>query len=557
MEYGSFRNFTYLSRINPVLSIAMRKYFYSLLLLTVTGIGVNAQVPTWSENTACIFYTNCVKCHHPGGPGPFSLLDYNSAYTARYQIKAAVQTRYMPPWPPDHNYQTYAHERLLSQQEIDIISDWVDGGAPKGDTTLAPTPPVFSTNSQLSTIDWSGVIPTYTNAATQDDYRCFVIPTGLATATNIAGIEIMPGNGSMVHHVLVYTDTAYQVVINDNNDPGIGYTNFGGTGSNTSKLIGAWVPGMQPMFFPSGMGVKLQPNSYIILQIHYPQGTNGGVDSTRINLQYASGSVREVSLDPILNHITTLTNGPLIIGPNSTKTFYAQYTIPSITPLADKYTILSVFPHMHKVGRNIKSYAILPTNDTVNLISIPDWDFKWQGGYSFRQPLVLPEGTILKSEAFYDNTVNNPDAPNPNNWVFAGEATDDEMMIIYFSWLYAFPGDENIVVDTVTVKPTYNNCQFTTNLSVGQEDMVTANFNLYPNPTHDVITFSYYQPASGPFSILISDLSGRVVYRYENDHLSEGSYVQTLDTDQIAAGTYVVVFRSGNGTFAKRFVVSR
>jgi len=532
----------------------MRNVYFLTFLGLLWSSAAFSQSPTWAENTACIFYTNCVKCHHVGGPGPFSLVEYSPAYAARYQIKAAVQTRYMPPWPPDRNYQTYAHERLLTQQEIDVIAAWVDAGAPMGDTTLAPDPPVFTSNSQLSTINWSGTIPTYTNAFTQDDYRCFVLPTGLLADQNVAGIEIIPGNASMVHHVLVYTDTSSQVLTNDANDPGPGYTNFGGTGSNSSRLIGAWVPGMQPTFFPSGMGVKLKANSYIILQIHYPQGTNGDTDSTRINLQYAGGGVREVSFDPILNHGYTITNGPLIIPPNQTKTFYEQYTIPSVSPLVDNYTLLAVFPHMHKVGRSIKSYAILPTNDTVPLIDIPDWDFKWQGGYSFRKPMVFPEGTILRAEAFFDNTTNNPDAPNPNNWVFAGEATTDEMMLVYFSYLYAFPGDENIIVDTATVKPTWNNCQFMANIGV-EEEGFTANFNLYPNPTHDVVTFSYYQPAAGPFSICVLDLSGRKVYEYSNDQLSEGSYTQTLQTDRISSGTYVAVFRSRNGVFTRKFIV--
>src|SRR5690606_33023076 len=131
----------------------MRKIVFSASLFFLALIA-RTQTPNWSENVACIFYTNCVKCHFPGGPGPFSLLDYASAYTSRYQIKAAVQTGYMPPWPPDKNYQTYAHERSLTQQEIDVIAAWVDGGAPQGDTLLAPPVPPFSVSgSQLSQID--------------------------------------------------------------------------------------------------------------------------------------------------------------------------------------------------------------------------------------------------------------------------------------------------------------------------------------------------------------------------------------------------------------------
>src|SRR5687767_11128195 len=139
----------------------------------------NAQTYTWAENAACIFYSNCTKCHFPGGPGPFSLIDYANAYAARYAIKDAILSDYMPPWPPNENYQTYAHERLITQQEKDILVAWVDQGALEGNTSLAPTPPSFSAaGSQLPQIDFSGGIGNFTNVATQDDYRCFLIPTG-------------------------------------------------------------------------------------------------------------------------------------------------------------------------------------------------------------------------------------------------------------------------------------------------------------------------------------------------------------------------------------------
>lgn len=537
----------------------MKKTLLSAAFAIVFFSGLNAQTPTWSENTACIFYTNCIKCHFPGGPGPFSLLDYASAYTSRFQIKAAVQSGYMPPWPPDHNYQTYAHERLLTQQEIDVIAAWVDGGAPQGDTLLAPpVPPYNATGSQLTQIDFSAGIGNYTNTATQDDYRCFIIPTNFASDTYISNIELVPGTRSMVHHVLIYSDTAgTQLNSLDANDPGPGYTNFGGTGTNSAKLIGAYVPGSQPIAFPSGMGVKLPANGYIVLQIHYPQGTDGDTDSSRINLTFASSSVREVSLDPILHYFlpTVISPYPLQIAPNSTATFTETYTVPNVSPLQDNFTVLSVAPHMHKVGRSIKCYAIKPNNDTINLINIPNWDFRWQGQYEFRQPIIIPEGTILKAEAFYDNTSANPNAPNPNTWVYAGEATTNEMMLIYFSYLYTFPGDENIIIDTNTVKPYWNNCFFMMNLGNEEQETMTASINLYPNPTHDIITFSYYQPASGPYAIRIMDLSGRMVYEKVSEHLQEGNYNQTIQTGQISAGTYIATFQTTGGYYTRKFVV--
>ncbi len=515
----------------------------------------SAQSYTWAENTACIFYTNCTKCHFPGGPGPFSLIDYANAFTARYAIKQALLDDYMPPWPPDENYQTYAHERLITQAEKDIVIAWVDQGAPEGNVAFAPPPPSYSASgSQLSQIDFAGGIGNFTNTATLDDYRCFLIPTHFAADQYISEIEIVPGNRSIVHHVLIYTDTDTNALIAlDNADTDMGYQNFGGTGSNSSKLIGGWVPGSDPISFPSGMGVKIAAGSYIILQIHYPQGTNGDVDSnTVVNLKYAGGVVREVFFQPILNHMTNITP-PLFIAANSTQNFTETFTVPNTSPFP-YITVLSVAPHMHLVGRSIKSYAVRPGNDTVPLIDIPSWDFKWQGSYSFRQPLTFPTGTVLKAEAFFDNTNANPLAPNPNNPVFAGESTTDEMMLIYFSYLYGLPGDASIIVDTVTTHPTYNGCNF-----VGLNEQIKANaqLQLYPNPTGYDFYIKYDQMEESDVSIKIIDIAGRVVYQMLQPNVEVGTYTNNIQVENIPPGTYMVQIANNKGVSNKTLIIIR
>ncbi len=529
------------------------------LLLIVAGVFsiqiASAQSYTWAENAACIFYTNCTKCHFPGGPGPFSLIDYGNAFTARFAIKQALLDGYMPPWPADENYQTYAHERLITQEEKDILVAWVDQGAPQGNLANAPTPPSYSaTGSQLSQIDFAGGIGNFTNAALIDDYRCFLIPTGFLTDQYISEIEIIPGNRSMVHHVLIYVETDTNALIAlDNADPLMGYQSYGGTGVNTSKLISGWVPGSEPAAFPSGMGVKIPAGAYLVLQIHYPQGSDGDTDSnTTINLKYASGVVREVMMEPILNHITNITP-PLVIGANSTQNFTEEYTIPPLGVLP-YITVLSVAPHMHLVGRSIKAYAIRPGNDTVPLIDIPSWDFKWQGSYSFRQPITFPAGTVVRAEAFYDNTSANPLAPNPNNPVFAGESTTDEMMIVYFSYLYGFPGDANIIVDTVTTHPTYMGCNF-----MGIEDQIAANaqLNLYPNPTGYDFYIKYDQLEESDLSIKIIDITGRVVFQMVQPEVEAGSYVKNIPVENLLPGTYSVQIANNRGVSNKTLIIVR
>jgi hypothetical protein len=62
---------------------------------------------------------------------------------------------------------------------------------------------------------------------------------------------------------------------------------------------------------------------------------------------------------------------------------------------------------------------------------VKDWDFNWQGSYVFAQPLRIPKGSVIRVEAEYDNSENNPYNPNsPPKPVAWGEETADEMCLL-------------------------------------------------------------------------------------------------------------------------------
>jgi hypothetical protein len=61
-------------------------------------------------------------------------------------MKVKVQTRQMPPWHPDRTVgiQAYQNETSLTDEEIETIVRWADGGAIKGDDADMPAPPVLA-----------------------------------------------------------------------------------------------------------------------------------------------------------------------------------------------------------------------------------------------------------------------------------------------------------------------------------------------------------------------------------------------------------------------------
>jgi len=417
----------------------MKKHFFALVFFVV---GFNATAQTWSNDVAQIFYNKCTSCHHTGGIAPFPLTTYQEASPMAAAIYAAISpgaTHQMPPWPPDNNYQQYLHDRALTAAEKTTLFNWLNNGFPEGNPAQTPPPPIYNVGSILGNGDLMVKMPNYVSNATSqlDDYVCFAIPTNLTQTRTIKAVEVVPGNMEIVHHALIYID-----------HNGVESTNINGFCSSPSsastELLSAYVPGSAPLIFPSTpplkVGVDIGPGSKIYFAMHYPNGSAGMLDSTKVILHFyppgASG-IRQVSANPVIgNYIFNLPA-------NQVTTLTAQYPNNGGIPVA--ISALSVAPHMHLLGKSIKSYALSPNNmDTLKHINVPEWDFHWQGFYTFSHLQKIPAGYKVKGEAVYDNTSNNPHNPNnpPLNVQF-GENTTDEMFIVYYHYLLYQAGDEN------------------------------------------------------------------------------------------------------------------
>ena len=496
-----------------------------------------AQAPTWADDVACIVYSHCTGCHRPGGIGGehLDLTEYTTANAHRDDISAYVTYKAMPPWPPDENYRRLAHERTLSQDEIDIIAAWADADGPQGDLANAPTLPVYSSLAEITSPNATARMEDYVIPPSSGDlYRCFVLPVGNTEDNFIKRLEVIPGNREVVHHVLVYQDTTGQAQALDDADPAVGYTSFGGIGVNNASLVGIWVPGSPVLSTPQGMGIKLHAGADLVIQVHYPAGSEFQMDSTRVNLEYSfEPFTREIGILPALDHVYAIQDGPLIIPPNETRTFHSQFTTPIPT------TITAVGPHAHLICTSMKAWATTPDNDSIPLVSIPEWDFHWQGMYEFRRPVYLPMGSVLHGEATYDNTSANEDNPNdPPQWVFLGEATTDEMMLFYFAYTFGFPSDTLIVVDDSEHADHHENC--TTDFNIGLTESAASDLiGLAPVPATDRLTVT--MRATGGAVVLI-DHQGRALM---TQRLVTG--VNDMDVQHFARGMFIIEVRDARG----------
>ncbi len=525
-------------------------YFYFMAFFIVSNL--SAQTPTYADDVAAILFEKCTPCHHTGGVAPFPLMTYSEAFNKASWIKYAINTGDMPPWPPNSSYNALVHDRSLSTVELQTINDWVNGGKPRGNSTNTPPQPVYNNRFQLGTPDLSLIIPTYQSKATSssDDYVCFSLPSGLPTNRIIKSIEIIPGDASIVHHCLIYLDPAGNYATDT--------TSHGCTGpaSGSIPLVGAFAPGSSPVTFPNDnllkMGVNMPAGSKVVLAMHYPEGSYGKVDSTRINIHfYPQGvsGVRQVSAAPLLSN-TRFTIAANTI--DSVEDYYPNRN----TPINANYSLYGIFPHAHLLGKSFIVYAVnhFAPYDKVPLIHIPEWDFEWQGFYVFKHMQKLPTGYKLYGKALYDNTTNNPNNPNnpPQNVSF-GLNTSDEMFFIYFQYLPYQSGDENINIDSLI------NHQL---LSSSNQPIYNSNENglfltAYPNPSNDWTTIHYYTKAEENIRLDIYDMSGKLIRQLVNNKAQQGEqliYWNGTNEAGIAvpSGIYISRLQVGQKTMTQK-----
>ncbi|MEQ1946636.1 MAG: cytochrome c [Bryobacteraceae bacterium] len=92
---------------------------------------------TWNREIIRILNTHCLSCHQPGGSA-FSLTTYNDARPWAKAIQEEVLERRMPPWGAVKGFGDFRNDKALTAEQLEVIAEWVDGGAPEGEDKDLP-----------------------------------------------------------------------------------------------------------------------------------------------------------------------------------------------------------------------------------------------------------------------------------------------------------------------------------------------------------------------------------------------------------------------------------
>lgn len=404
---------------------------------TATGV-------TYTRDIAPILNKRCVACHRAGEVGPFPLDSYERAVRWSKAIQEQTATRKMPPWKANSRGEFHDDMRL-SEEEITKIAQWTSGGTPQGNLKDLPPLPTFPKGWRLGEPDAIIEMPEeYTVPAdSKDVYRCFVIPADFGEDRWIKGIEFQPGNRAVVHHMTVFLDTtgqARRMADANKSDPGyINPTPGNGPGfSPVAGQAGGWVPGHFPRFLPQGVGIEVPKGADIVLEVHYHPTGKDEKDRSRFAFYFSKEPIKQ----------------RLRVGGANNETFRipagdSNYTIEFSEFVPEDITLFSVSPHMHYLGKSMKATVTFPDGTKHPLIDVPDWDFRWQPSYRFKERMRLPRGSRIDVVARFDNSAQNPNNPNrPPKIVTWGEGSNDEMCVCFVAYTR---DDEDLTKEPVLV----------------------------------------------------------------------------------------------------------
>lgn len=416
-----------------------------------------AQKATFYEDVQPIIHAKCTGCHRPGGGGPFNLITYDDVRKRSDFIKKVITSRYMPPWRANDHYVDFANNRSLSDAQVALITTWIDNGAPKGKVNLKSEKELLKKIAAGTTYGREPDLTLKMNYAYRlkgdgnEHFMVFKIPFELDQTHNVEAVEFTTSDKKIIHHA----NFAIHPVADASIDI---HSTVDSIDLNTSRHVysqwlpykremtyyGGWIPGASFESYPEDIGWVMPQRGVMLLTIHFPpvgkdfesiSGVNFFFKASPIKrkvkvISLGSGGIGEREITP-----------PLLLFANAVQTHHLK-----VTNRSEDISLLYVWPHMHYLGKEFKAYATHDA-DTIPLVHIPQWDFRWQEIYRYKKPVILKRGDVINMYGTFDNTADNPMNPNdPPKFVeSSGDMrSDQEMLTMLLVYVVYEEGDEEL-----------------------------------------------------------------------------------------------------------------
>lgn len=391
------------------------------------------EAPTYAEHVAPIVFANCVGCHRPGEIAPMSFTNYEETRPWAKSLRKSVSERTMPPWGADpHVGGPWANDISLEQDEIDTILRWVDAGAPSGDLAKVPAPP-----APRDPNDWKAGEPDLVAEfeeimvpAESDGYWGPTTPVTVPEGAWLQGIEIVPSNPAVAHHIVIYAGDyetmgrtarrdsegkSYKEGVLEQANEAHAEPSQGIAGDAMLGARGAG-PGGATML-PDGFGRPLPPNTTKLTgEFHfYNASAEPQPCKVKVGLYFGKGELQKYM------HLHAPANFNIYIEPGKEGVETSGYHVFD----QDTY-LVSMTPHFHILGRDMTYTVIYPDGRREDVLRCPDLDFDWQIAYVLKEPKLLPKGSRIEFVGHWRDPATSPDHPVAKPVIY-GPAAFDEM----------------------------------------------------------------------------------------------------------------------------------
>lgn len=353
---------------------------------------------TWHRDIVPVFQSYCIDCHHAGGPTPQSLETYESARSWLRASRRMMSEKSMPPWHAKPGVGEWRNAELPTDEEIQMVVDWVDAGAPEGDPADAPEPLDFSQPWRLGDPDRVLEAPEAVEvpAQGQDFYRTWTLDPGFGSDTWLSGIELKP---AAPKQTVSLTLAAVPPDVAASYDPDA----FDFDTTRPGKYyLAHWNKGLSLIEnFPEDTGVLVPAGWQLLLQAHYRPKDEAGSGTPSVGLHLADAP-------PAMELKTFVVETRKLDIPEFAYDFAAEASRTIDSPIA----IHSIFPLMHYVATSAEVTATPPGESPLPLLAIDRYDAKIQTVYVPAEPIEIPAGAEVTVRAWFNNSPDNPNNPN-------------------------------------------------------------------------------------------------------------------------------------------------
>ena len=359
-----------------------------------------------------------------------SLLSYSDVRPWARSIKDRVERRLMPPWHLDTTVgiQDFKNDISLKPDEIDMVVQWVDAGAPEGDPADLPEPLQFPRADAWEVEALLGRPPDFIVRSTpytvvangQDQWWAPEVEfDGFDEPRYIRAAEFKPSYPlgiKVAHHGHAMLRGAAPQE-GDERPPSV-------------RLVGMGI-GKRWDLLPEGVGKLLPPGPATVrFNLHYFPTGEQVTDVIDVGVwlypaedepSKVTAGERQFYVDG--THRTRPRASDILIPPHGHLVLEDQYV------MAQPALLQSFRPHMHMRGTEMSMEVLYPDGRRELLSSVNRYDHNWQIAYVYdddAQPL-LPRGTVLMLRSKFDNTAANRINPDPDQWVVFGARGVDEM----------------------------------------------------------------------------------------------------------------------------------